>query len=982
MSKLCGNGEIDEGEECDGGEGCTEDCKLVSKLCGNGEIDEGEVCDDGNNISGDGCSADCKSDESCGNNIVDVGETCDDGNKINGDGCSADCKSNERCGNKITDLHMGEQCDGEEWCDARCRDTREPLDDFDGDTIPDELEGKEEGRDTDGDTVPDYQDPDSDGDTIPDAVEAQNNGNTWNKPVDTDGDTVPDYLDLDSDDDTIPDAVETADDFDGDTIPNYLDLDSDGDTIPDAVETADDQDKDGIPNFLDLDSDGDGIPDWAELYNTPYDDVDLDNIPNFLDTDSDGDTIIDNAEKGDGPESLVKGEQTWMPRDTDNDTIPDFVDDDSDNDSVKDTVERMFGTDPYNPDSDGDTIMDGDDGVAYWDEATKQWLPIDNDRDGIINALDLDSDGDTIPDKEESSWFCVLDDTKEEKTCKFDALGRPIFERIEKDPRQSPPDADGDGIPDFLDLDSDGDGLPDQFETVCAAITTPSRYLPDTDGDTIADAVEYAFAPYSDPHSLMCDKNKQIVGSATDSDGNDIKLYFHFNPHENITKDDKEMTFVPKVSKLDVVFNMDTTASMGPYIDTLKSKISEMVTAIKATVNDSYFGVSSFEDFPVSDYGFPDWDRPWRALGRLSDNESLINAAVQLYAEAGGIGSTSGFEALYQILSGSGVSWKAWEGPGFFNRNVQTWPAASILSHTPPPDRWGGLNFRNASLPVIVHMTDVEGHDNAICTQNLNNCGRESNVRCCAPYSNLINNPHYSGQVISLAKSKGARIITVQILESLKNEQLTKLALDTDAVVPACAFKKTATTWSCGENRCCTGDGGSAVAPDSNGRCVLKFLDTNAAQTQLDTVVVQGVNALVKYAKFDVVAKLRGKSYPELGAQDSSCFISKITALRHEPPQQEPDKSCYASLGVKTASFGAAHHNGFQSFAVGSTRADDTAKLLFKVDADISGCLNYQQGRQGKVYEAYIDLYDPTTNLALDTQTVVIFVAPYIPPQV
>ena len=71
--------------------------------CGNGRVDGpdpnepgdiGEVCDDGNQISGDGCSANCQSDETCGNGVVDPvkGELCDDGNHLQHDGCDSRCQ--------------------------------------------------------------------------------------------------------------------------------------------------------------------------------------------------------------------------------------------------------------------------------------------------------------------------------------------------------------------------------------------------------------------------------------------------------------------------------------------------------------------------------------------------------------------------------------------------------------------------------------------------------------------------------------------------------------------------------------------------------------------------------------------------------------------------------------------------------------------------------------------------------------------------
>ena len=70
----------------------------LPQICGNGQREGNEVCDDGNFISGDGCAANCLSDETCGNKILDAGEACDDGNTQDGDGCDGVCQK-ESCPN-------------------------------------------------------------------------------------------------------------------------------------------------------------------------------------------------------------------------------------------------------------------------------------------------------------------------------------------------------------------------------------------------------------------------------------------------------------------------------------------------------------------------------------------------------------------------------------------------------------------------------------------------------------------------------------------------------------------------------------------------------------------------------------------------------------------------------------------------------------------------------------------------------------------
>src|SRR3990167_8263810 len=74
-------------------EGACFDGVCLPAGCGNGVVIAPEVCDDRNRLHGDGCSADCLSNETCGNSVIDAvkGEACDDGNTVDGDGCQATC---------------------------------------------------------------------------------------------------------------------------------------------------------------------------------------------------------------------------------------------------------------------------------------------------------------------------------------------------------------------------------------------------------------------------------------------------------------------------------------------------------------------------------------------------------------------------------------------------------------------------------------------------------------------------------------------------------------------------------------------------------------------------------------------------------------------------------------------------------------------------------------------------------------------------
>ncbi len=80
-----------DGMVCSGGACCEIGayCEEIL-ICGNGVLEDGEECDDGNDISSDGCTNECTI-SFCGNGVLDEGEECDDGNNVFTDGCTTAC---------------------------------------------------------------------------------------------------------------------------------------------------------------------------------------------------------------------------------------------------------------------------------------------------------------------------------------------------------------------------------------------------------------------------------------------------------------------------------------------------------------------------------------------------------------------------------------------------------------------------------------------------------------------------------------------------------------------------------------------------------------------------------------------------------------------------------------------------------------------------------------------------------------------------
>lgn len=325
----------------------------------------------------------------------------------------------------------------------------------------------------------DSNDSDSDGDSISDEIEI---GSDFNFPSDSDGDGIIDALDEDSDNDGIFDIGEagnnpdTPRDFDGDGTPDYRDRDSDNDNVPDAVEFNYfnlDPDNDGNLNFIDRDSDDDGIPDALENGISQNQDSDFDGIDDAFDVDN------------------TQGQ-------------------DSNNDGIDDSVRLL-----------------------------------DTDQDGRYNIFDIDSDNDGISGRTESSLLGALDSDGDGISDRFDAdnTGGNDYNLDGIDDRATLLDSDGDGVPDYLDLDSDNDSLMDIVEAggsdvnpVDGLVDNPDAdqgqlVAPtDSDGDGIPDYLDLqsdnafnngigSFDIQQNPDSPLIDQNNDgVVDSTTDAD--------------------------------------------------------------------------------------------------------------------------------------------------------------------------------------------------------------------------------------------------------------------------------------------------------------------------------------------------------------------------------------------------------------------------------------------------------------------------------
>jgi hypothetical protein len=347
---------------------------------------------------------------------------------------------------------------------------------FDG--VPDGLERYLLGR---GARAPLTAASDSDQDGLPDALEARSGSDPFDardpryaRAFDLDRDGVPDWLEIRDGFDFLNGDFPT---FDGTDDDDGGLLGPDGDGVSDALEGWLVRGGAVPPVTTVGDADGDGLGDVAEV-RAGFDPFDARSPLAGGAGDADGDGISDALERL----LTMKGARAvTRATDSDGDRIPDFA-------------EVRSGSDPFDP------------------AEPTLFAHFDLDRDGLADFLEHELGSDALdPASPEELGALDLDDASGPPRDPIrDALEHLLLARGARAPVTTYGDADGDGVPDFVELrlvsdlldphspvplgalDGDQDGLSDAAEGVLVHLGASGPLDPahNSDGDVIPDALE------------------------------------------------------------------------------------------------------------------------------------------------------------------------------------------------------------------------------------------------------------------------------------------------------------------------------------------------------------------------------------------------------------------------------------------------------------------------------------------------------------
>jgi len=156
-----------------------------------------------------------------------------------------------------------------------------------------------------------------------------------------------------------------------------------------------------------------------------------------------------------------------------------------------------------------------------------------------------------------------------------------------------------------------------------------------------------------------------------------------------------ESEWVP--AKVDIYFLFDLSGSYGDDLPRMKALLPDVIDSIRASVPDSYFGVGSFEDIPISPWGSA-WrgDVGYRRDIALTLDTDAVKAVISgLVIRSGADSPQSQYVALFQSVTGSGLDI---DDDGDYDDVGDIAPGLDA-------------GFREGSFRFIILMTDAQFHE-------------------------------------------------------------------------------------------------------------------------------------------------------------------------------------------------------------------------------------------------------------------------------
>jgi hypothetical protein len=296
---------------------------------------------------------------------------------------------------------------------------------------------------------------------------------------------------------------------------------------------------------------------------------------------------------------------------------------------------------------------------------------------------------------------------------------------------------------------------------------------------------------------------------------------------------------------------------MGGSVANFKSNLSTVIIpGLSKAIPSVGIAVAYHDDYPYGGYGTPDCvfggtglpgDVPEGTVTVVTTDMPAAQAAAnKLEVHCGGDEPEAQVPAMYQVLTGSGL----------------TWPGGSVPAHTPAPGTSGGVDFRAGSLPVVVETTDAHWHDFK------------------GAYAYDFPAPEYSDltKAFAIAHAKFVGLVDQDGDGPMGEAQ--SLSDDTSSHLPPSSFGASASS-------CPTGiSGASAVADGPAGDCRLVF------QIQygkgLSDSVVKAIQAISVGSTFDVTAQPSNDPSNAVGTDgkpvDATQFIKALRAMKEGSP--------------------------------------------------------------------------------------------------